>query len=315
MSKIPKAAIEAGARAVCVYNGEDESNWHLWVDEVTATVTAAVEHLTPAGGLTQVESSGVTPRLTDADALAAFARVAEGRCGEASCDLPGIHTGQHRSASQAERDVRLTPAQQKVAQHLGERVLDLPQEQRPDIEGLRCYSCGHEFSGRRWSIDTTCPECGSDSFSRRQDATELTPALDAPADDATELASALGEVIWNTSRNDEGTISATGANHLANAVLSSGLVVPVGDRDEALIGVKHYSDLWYHAMSQRDAALAAVERAGADALRAAAVEVIPERYRDDPEACGTIYDPWDVADWLNARATNLAAALDTTPRA
>ncbi len=77
----------------------------------------------------------------------------------------------------------LTPAQQKVAQHLGERVLDLPPEQRPDIEGLRCYSCGHEFSGRRWSIDTTCPECGSNSFSRRQDATEPADDLDV-GDDA-----------------------------------------------------------------------------------------------------------------------------------
>ncbi|HUX72122.1 MAG TPA: hypothetical protein VMV41_16520 [Cellulomonadaceae bacterium] len=31
---------------------------------------------------------------------------------------------------------------------------------------------------------------------------------------------ALARVIWNTSRADEGTISATGANHVADAVLA-----------------------------------------------------------------------------------------------
>jgi hypothetical protein len=31
---------------------------------------------------------------------------------------------------------------------------------------LRCYSCGHQFAGDRNRLDTTCPECGSDSFAK-----------------------------------------------------------------------------------------------------------------------------------------------------
>ena len=106
-----------------------------------------------------------------------------------------------------------------------------------DIEGLRCYSCGHEFSGRLRRVDTSCTRCGSNSFSRRQDAKEPPHALDVPADGATDLASALAEVIWNTSRNDEGTISTTGANHVAAAVLSSGFVAPIGEKERKRVGI------------------------------------------------------------------------------
>lgn len=42
------------------------------------------------------------------------------------------------------------------------------------------------------------------------------------------LRARLAELIWNTSRADEGTISATGANHVADAILRDGLLVPVG---------------------------------------------------------------------------------------
>lgn len=37
---------------------------------------------------------------------------------------------------------------------------------------------------------------------------------------------ALAELIWTTSRNDEGTISATGANIVADAILAAGWTPP-----------------------------------------------------------------------------------------
>jgi uncharacterized coiled-coil protein SlyX len=37
---------------------------------------------------------------------------------------------------------------------------------------------------------------------------------------------ALGRLIWDTSRRDEGTISATGANVVADAILSAGWINP-----------------------------------------------------------------------------------------
>lgn len=47
--------------------------------------------------------------------------------------------------------------------------------------------------------------------------TDMNPPTAEPADDVETLA----EVIWTASRADESTISATGANHVARAVLAS----------------------------------------------------------------------------------------------
>lgn len=56
---------------------------------------------------------------------------------------------------------------------------------------------------------------------------EITAAIDAKVVESNFAADAderhlLAELIWNVSRRDEGTISATGANIVAGAVLAAG---------------------------------------------------------------------------------------------
>lgn len=48
----------------------------------------------------------------------------------------------------------------------------------------------------------------------------------------TESVEALAEAIWNASRADEGTISATGANHVAATLISSGVVRLADEAEE-----------------------------------------------------------------------------------
>lgn len=34
------------------------------------------------------------------------------------------------------------------------------------VEPVRCYACGHQYGAVPNRIDTACPKCGSDSYSR-----------------------------------------------------------------------------------------------------------------------------------------------------
>ena len=48
MTTIPATAIEAAARAMCVYNGDPEEQWQAWAYEAEITLTAALPALNPA---------------------------------------------------------------------------------------------------------------------------------------------------------------------------------------------------------------------------------------------------------------------------
>jgi hypothetical protein len=86
---------------------------------------------------------------------------------------------------------------------------------------------------RQGESDMAQEECG---------VTAVTPSRDA-----------LAKVIWEASRADEGTISATGANIVADALIASGAVVPLDTLadDEALVRAVAARD---HAMHADEAA-------------------------------------------------------------
>lgn len=61
----------------------------------------------------------------------------------------------------------------------------------------------------------------------------------------------MAEIIWNTSRRDEGTISATGANHVADALIAEGFGVRTRSMEsvdiDVLGGVLHEAMCFMHA--------------------------------------------------------------------
>lgn len=67
----------------------------------------------------------------------------------------------------------------------------------------------------------TLPTYGSAMFVITHQCAGTTGEMLPATVDHTETAEALAELIWNTSRADEGTISATGAKHVAAALLDA----------------------------------------------------------------------------------------------
>lgn len=57
---------------------------------------------------------------------------------------------------------------------------------------------------------------------------------------------ALAKAIWEASRADEGTISATGANHVADALIASGAVVDAATLADDEI-LRHRMTRWLYA--------------------------------------------------------------------
>lgn len=82
---------------------------------------------------------------------------------------------------------------------------------------------GHEVV--RTVAWTFLPEYGGSYCFEAAEGPDFAPvfALET-AQEATELREELGQIIWTTSRNDESTISATGANIVADAILAAGWV-------------------------------------------------------------------------------------------
>lgn len=81
----------------------------------------------------------------------------------------------------------------------------------------------------------------------------------APADDAGEVA--LAELIWRTSRDDEGTISATGADHLAQTIIAAGWTMTGADEVERLRdAIKVMEGAWSVCDDERDEARTEVEQ-------------------------------------------------------
>ena len=62
---------------------------------------------------------------------------------------------------------------------------------------------------------------------------------------------ALAKVIWEASRADEGTISATGANTVADAILASGVVTDVSTLTDELRAMRPSTDVNRLSLSQK----------------------------------------------------------------
>ena len=134
---------------------------------------------------------------------------------------------------------------------------------------------------------------------------------------ATEDLSELAKLIWETSHADEGTISATGAEHIARAILASGEVVTKAVHERAVEQAEQrgrFAQLTdterrdlaavYGYQLGREEAEAENKRAVAEARRdALAPRHVPTESSGE---CSMCFDAWpcDNADplWLEAEA-------------